>query len=174
MSQTSYALTQSAAYEGARGDSRPADILPARNVSGGELPFGRFVKATTDSQGVTVLGASSDVIKGVTVLTAARMPRGSNWVSGAPVSTSATGIQDGAQCDVLSRGTVWMIAEEALAITDTLFTRYDASGATGSQALGRVRNDADTSTAVSLAGKARLMTTAAAAGDLVLVEVNIP
>lgn len=93
MSQTSYALTQSAAYEGARGDSRPADILPARNVSGGELPFGRFVKATTDSQGVTVLGASSDVIKGVTVLTAARMPRGSNWVSGAPVSTSATGIK---------------------------------------------------------------------------------
>lgn len=175
MSQTSYSLSHVPGYEGSRGDSRPAMIISAKNSSVAEIPFGRFVAKDMSGgeQGAKILDSGSNVILGVALLDMARNQRGGNWVSGSPVTAADNGIQIGDLFSVISRGAVWMIAEEALAVGDPVFARFDATGATGSQALGRVRNDADTGKAVAITN-ARLLTAAAAAGDAVLVDLNLP
>lgn len=165
MSQLSYSLNLSVAYEGCIGDTRPANVFAVRNNSGADIPFGRFVVHDTGSgtseMACKLPSASGDKILGVL------SHSHSHYVD------SATGLADDEIGNVVSNGLVWMVAEEALNPSDPVFVRYDATGATGSQALGRVRNDADTSKAVA-ATNCRFVTSAAAAGDLILVQVNIP
>lgn len=165
MSQTSYSTNLSVAFEGALGDSRPAMIVAKRNNAGSDIPFGRFVVhdsgAGTSEMAIKLPAASGNVIVGVLVH------------SHDHLTSSATGLADDEIGNVLMQGQVWMVAEQALNADDPVFVRYDASGATGSQALGRVRKDADTSKAVA-ATNCRFLSTAAAAGDLILVAVNIP
>jgi hypothetical protein len=56
----------------------------------------------------------------------------------------------GNQATILESGFIWAECEETVAFDDPVFVRY-ASGAGGS-ILGKVRNDADTTTAGQLAG----------------------
>lgn len=165
MSQTSYSYNMSVAYEGAFGDSRPAMVVAKRNNSGADIPFGRFVVhdsgTGTSEMAIKLPSASGDMIVGVLAH------------SHDHLTSSSTGLADDEIGNVIQQGQVWMVAEEALTVDDPVYVRYDATGATGSQALGRVRDDADTSKAVA-APNCRFLTNAAAAGDLILVAINIP
>ncbi len=69
--------------------------------------------------------------------------------------------------DVIRRGRVWVVAEEAVEVGDDVFVRY-ASGSGGTQ-LGAFRSSADTSTAAALKGAT--WRTAAGAGELAIVEI---
>jgi hypothetical protein len=65
-------------------------------------------------------------------------------------STDGLVYEDGDPVDVMDEGNVWVEAEEAMVFTDTVYVRV-ASGAGGSL-LGKVRNDADTSTCIAHTG----------------------
>lgn len=165
MSQSSYSYTSGAPLEGSLGSTRNQTVVAKRNNSGSDIPYGRFVVhdsgTGTSEMAIKLPSASGDVIVGVLVHSHAHNP------------SNTTGLLDDDIGNVLMEGDVWMIAEEALTVDDPVFVRYDASGATGSQALGRVRDDADTSKAVA-ATNCRFLTNAAAAGDAILVRVNLP
>jgi hypothetical protein len=65
-------------------------------------------------------------------------------------TSAATQYLVGQQATILQRGYIWVECEETVAYDDPVFVRF-ASGA-GGTVLGKVRNDADTTTAVSLPG----------------------
>lgn len=76
------------------------------------------------------------------------------------------------QLNVARRGQIWCVTESAVTtLDDTVYARY-AAGAGGTQ-LGAIRNSADSSTAVSLAGIARFRTIQATPGGLVLVQLGL-
>lgn len=72
---------------------------------------------------------------------------------------------------VVRRGKVWVPCEQVMALSDTPFVRY-AAGAGGSQ-LGALRKDADTASALTLSGKARVIQVSiGAAGSVALLQFN--
>ena len=74
-----------------------------------------------------------------------------------------------AEMSICRRGMVWVTAETAMALTDSVFARFTVSGAT---VLGGIRNDADTANAVAIP-TARVVRPVTAAG-LCLIDINLP
>ena len=164
MPQTAYLLKQAPAYEGGRGDNRPATIHTGRNNAGVEIPFGRFVAfdagAGTTELAVRLPSAVGDKLLGVGLYDAAH-------------EVSATGYLANGMIGVIAKGSVWMITEQAVTRADSVFARYAlVTGSGTTPAIGRVRKDVDTADAVAVPN-ARFLTNAAA-GGFVLVELNLP
>ena len=162
MSQTSYAQSMSAAYEG--GHQQLQRARSGRNNLGSEIGYGRFVAfdagAGTSELAFRLPTGSTDKILGVTLYDHAHEPQ-------------VTGIPDDGMASICEQGDVWVITEQAVTPADPVFIRYNIAGATGtSPALGKVRLDADTAKAVA-APNCQFMTSAAA-GGLVLVRCNLP
>lgn len=78
-----------------------------------------------------------------------------------------TGFAVGEDCSILRKGYVYTLTEGPVTKEGAVFARYTASG--GNTQLGKVRADADTTTAGAVPN-ARFVTTLAAAG-LAIVEV---
>jgi hypothetical protein len=164
MSQTSYTSYMSTAYDGL-----PVQIdyaQPARNNAATDQAFGLFVAfdggAGTTDQAIRPMNASGDIIQGVVLWDAAHDP-----------SQVLNGIPQNGQCSVLRHGTVWVRCEQAMTPADPVFVRYTLAGATGtSPALGKIRKDADTAKAVAVPRCQVVI--GAAAGELCLVQVNLP
>ncbi len=164
MPQTAYLLKQNPAYEGGRGDSRPATIHTGRNNAALKIPFGRFVAfdagAGTSEIAVRAPAAVGDKLLGVSLYDAAH-------------EVSATGYLPNGMIGVLAKGSVWMITEQAVTRADPVFARYAlVTGSGTTPAIGRVRKDVDTADAVAVPN-ARFLTNAVA-GGFVLVELNLP
>lgn len=166
MSQTSYSVNHGRAYEGTRGDSRPMTVWPARNTSAGQLDYGRAViynGAATNVQDVmpvTVLSGTGQTVRGFVLADLAHEPQ-------------TTGVAVGERVNLLTKGTIWMMTEQDVTQNDPVFIRHTVAGATGtSPAVGKVRKDADTAKADALT-TCRFMSSALA-GEMVLLEVNIP
>ncbi len=163
MPQTSYTQNHAIAYEGNRGDSRTAQIYPARNNSGVELPYGRAVVfdtgAGTTELAAKLIAASGDKILGVSLFSQAHDP---NTVNG--------GVAVNDMFNVITQGAVWVQVDSAVTPNSPVFARY-AAGAGGS-VLGRFRADADTATAVAMPN-ARFLSSGAS-GSLVLLQLNLP
>ena len=70
---------------------------------------------------------------------------------------------------IKTTGRIWVVAEVAVNQGEDVFYRHTQTG--GTDLLGAIRNDADTATATQI-NKARFLTTAAAADDLVVVDLN--
>lgn len=153
--QTSYSLgAASPAFAGQLGDSGPFRVGTYSNGQGSAIPAGILVKLSADNT-VTYLGGSTDQVAGVVLNQFARNPND---------LTSTNAIQSGDACAVLEEGEVWLLAEEALAVTDKVYVRHTTG--TGTQ-LGAVRNDSDTNTCRRLSG-ARIILGCSAAGPVLV------
>lgn len=149
--QTSYSLGPAApAFAGQKTGSGPSQVGTYVNDEGADLPAGVFVWLSAGGEAKLPTTATQQ-LAGVVLNQFARDP---NDLTG----TNAIG--DGDSMAVLEEGDVWVLAEEAMAVTDKVYVRYD-TGAGGSQK-GAIRNDADTSTARRVTGaRVRFATTAA-------------
>lgn len=162
MSQTSYALNQARAREGMV-DYQLMNPVIVSKLASVVIPMGRIVaRQGTDTHDQCSLADATGEVTGqawgVSILDVAREQSGAGEF---PVGWSVP---------ILRRGYIWLLAETDMTQGLVPFVRF-ASGA-GGTALGKIRKDADTATAVALPGL-RCETTIAAAG-LVLVSVNLP
>ena len=164
MSQTSYTSYMGTAYDGL-----PVQIdlaIPGRNNAATDQAFGLFVAfdggAGTTDQAIRPMNATGDTIQGVVLWDAAHDP-----------STVLNGIPQNGQCSILRHGLVWVRVEQDMIVSDPVFVRYTLAGATGtSPALGKVRKDADTAKAVAVPRCSVVI--GATAGNLALINVNLP
>lgn len=153
-----------------------ADLTIADSVVAGvPIPFGVFVKHAGAQNGGLVaanLGASTDVVLGVSVHNHAQTV--SPYIPAGPEDTSGgadtSGIPAGDMGSFIRRGRIWVKAEEALLITDTLYARYTATAANGT--LGALRNDDDTTKALAIPATCKLLEYDSALG-LALMSINL-
>lgn len=127
------------------------------------IPAGVLVCRGTNYQDARLLHSASDPLIGI-VMHQHAFPSDFR-------TSDRAGNSPNSQLSVLKRGSIWMVAEEAVALDDTPFFRYASLGANVGR--GTVRNDADTSTCRSGAAFAKFMTAQATAGGLVLVKFNL-
>lgn len=127
------------------------------------VPAGVLVSRGSGFQDMLLLHSASDPLVGITIHQ--HMP-----VSSLVASTRA-GFPPKSEISVLKRGKIWMVAEEAVTLTDTPFFRYASLGANVGR--GTVRNDADSSTCRSGTTFAKFMTAQSSPGGLVLVQINL-
>lgn len=76
-----------------------------------------------------------------------------------------------ADVNYVRKGTIWVVAEEAMLTTDTVYVRHTANG-TGKTTIGAVRNDNDSSTCAALDGCSVLRYDATT--GLVELHINLP
>lgn len=91
-----------------------------------------------------------------------------------PISEEEQAYLPGETIGTLRRGLVWMRAEEALAVTDSVFVRVATTAA--NTEIGSVRNDVDSGTCQAMTALAFFgaSTTDPDGNRIVLVEVNLP
>lgn len=143
-------------------------------LAGVAIPFGRFVKHGGVENGTLIadpLSASGDVCLGVSVHNHGQsvwpyVPATSEDTAG---GFDNSGIPPGDIGGFIRRGRIWVQAEEALVITDTLYARYTATAA--NTTIGAIRNDADSSTALAIPATCKLLEYDAATG-LAMLDVN--
>jgi hypothetical protein len=131
--QTGYSSYHSKGFEGARADSRPGTFFPARNNSGGELAFGRFVVHDTGTGtseiAAKLISGPNDVILGVVVRDLSHNPT-------LPSGGRATGVQDDDMFSVLTQGGIYVLTKQAVTPSHPVYVIMSGADA------GRVRGDA--------------------------------
>lgn len=127
-----------------------------------DMPAGVFVVHGTGVQSCKVPASAAEVLKalGVAVWNASELP---------PTDTTTNDYASGTVIPVLDHGDIWVVCEEAMAVTDDVYVRHTAG--VGEQA-GAVRNDADGTDCTLLHG-VRVVEAASAAG-VVKLRVNLP
>jgi len=159
MGQTTYALEQSPFYEGQIADSRDAQIDGYRNDAAVEIPYGRAVikSSNTDDLGIDVPGVDT-VLLGVLV-------RGQNLEK----TAADIGLPLLAIGNVMSRGRCVVKVENAVTPNDPVRVRIDSGGnGVGSFSTGAAVNDS-----LVLVPQARFMTRAGING-LAVLDLNLP
>lgn len=166
MSQLSYSTQQLVAFAGQLGDIGPHDIGTFVNTTT-VLPFGLAVSQDVSAgDGKWKLPASSaDLVRSLLLGVSVATQGNENLVGtgGSYVAKSAASI--------LKKGRIWVQVEEAVNVGDPVFVRF-ASGGGGTQA-GAFRKSADTATAAAVSEGMKYLTSALAAG-FVILEVNLP
>lgn len=157
MSQTAYNTEFAVAVAGMLNDNGVDDVLTFAAET--TLEAGRpVVRGTADTQCLLPSGAADEFL-GVTVF---QQPVEDDDL--AAVLTFSVGEPVG----VLQKGRIWVRVEEAVVAGDPVFWRHTTSGPL---VPGGWRNDADTATAVQVAG-ARFLTDAAI-DTLALLSLNV-
>lgn len=155
MSQTSYSLQADRAFAGLVGDfsnSGKRSISRANEESSAVAP-GKPAVAGTDGETQFLLpSGASDVFLGVTV---------HSFGTDDPTDD---GFATGETVELLTQGSIWVIAKTAVAIGDSVYWDHTTNP-------GTWRNDA--TTAVQVAG-AKWMTATSGADELALMEINHP
>lgn len=134
------------------------------NGSTVRIPFGRVVVRKPGGQTgeLQLPSATGQTIEGVSYFS-------NTWEKD---ENGNAGYPPKAEMAVVKKTVIFMVAEEALAVTDTLYFRHTLNGTPGTyEALGRIRNDADTAKCDVFTG-AKLVR-ACSAGEVVPVEVFI-
>lgn len=155
-----------AGHEGARADMRPHDVVSmVCNDANGNIKPGRFVTRGATDREVVLPDATGEVsaaglLQGVALWDPTREYIAANL--GAYLETETV--------PVMRKGTVWMIAEDAVVDGGEVFVRFSAGAG---EELGRVRSDADTADAVA-APRCYFRSTTTGANQLVKVEINLP
>lgn len=164
--QTSFSAAPAQAIAGMLADAGRVDCIS--RVAKTDLGFGLAVMqyVANDNQ-CDKLGASTDVILGVTVYDASLPPAGSyNGASYAGAYVAGMAVR------IARKGRIWVLIEQDVDPTLAVYARYTASG--GNTVLGKFRVDADSSKAQQITQAKWLTTTTAASGLPALLEVNIP
>lgn len=158
MAQTSVSNSITGAYVGGLADVCDYTARAYRNNAGSAIAYGLAVAHDTGT-GTSALALkvpdADDVIVGVLIHSMFETPQ-------------ADGLADDAIGNVLSKGRVWVTAENAVTPSSAVTVRYAGGGTAGGFRGGSVVAD-ETRT---LSG-ARFLTSAGA-GELVLLEINLP
>jgi hypothetical protein len=160
--QTSVSTNFGLGYAGMRADNGPCDTLSCYNRNGTAIPFGlALVKGTGDRDVKLPVGGSVAAdFMGLAEFTHAYK----NYDLASPL-----GIPIGGMVDVARKGRYLVQVDGTVVAGGPVFMRIAAG--TGTQ-LGAFRGDADTASCVALTGLKFL--SAATAGNLAIVEINIP
>lgn len=148
------------------GGNGTGTVTPVQVAGGTRVPIGVVVvQAAADGEGQlpTASSVSADAL-GITIKST-----DSQFNEGDPTLTSA--FRPGRMLPVLRHGVVAVYTEDAVVANATVFFRINAP-TLSTEAVGRVRSDADGGDAVQLFG-ARFITSASA-GELVKVSINLP
>ena len=162
--QTTYPSDFTLAFEGALVDGgRDAHIVTASNVAAASF-FGRACLIVADEEDRFVQPtATAGVFMGILVHTHA--------IEQSQVTAGGAGLPVNHPCGILRKGRIWVVVEEAVTTTDSVFYRHTTPGA-APEFLGRFRTDADTAAATQIT--AARWVSAAAAGGLAKLEINLP
>ncbi len=166
--QTTVSNNPSIAYEGMVSESRPSQIITKIMETAAGESAGRFVAQGTADNQCKALAAIASVTGYPALGFLIYDPsRPTNW----PATAYTKAYRVGDSCAILRKGCIWLIAEEAVTPADDVYVRAISGAYT---VIGRVGTSSDSSACGLLAqSQARFMTTAAA-GGLVLVELNLP
>jgi hypothetical protein len=159
MSQTTYNTEFAQAFPGLIADAAdPKDILSRANEESANVPFGLAVVPGTDGAEQFLLpSATGQVCLGVL---AHRHQR---------EDVEADGLNEGEVGDVLKRGRIWVVTEEAVAVDSPVFFRHTAPGV---EQVGAFRTDADTANADEITS-ARWVAATSAAG-IAQLDISLP
>lgn len=166
--QTSVSNNPQTAYEGQVDGDAISNVIITKiaNPSSG-LSAGRGIKYVSGSDTKCDLpGGSTDITDvtkflGVTIFQEA--------MTGSWPTTATTGIyQQGQLVSILKRGFIWVFAEVAVALTDTVYCRYTAGSFS---VIGRFTNTSDSSSAAAVP-TAKFATSTTGAG-LVKLAINL-
>ena len=127
----------------------------------GSIPFGLVVAQATDDAECRLPVVTGDIMLGVSVLDQTEVNQ---------IRTGINEYQIGSTVGIASQGRIWVTVEDAVSAGGAVYVRF-ATGSGGSQ-LGSLRSDADTATAVLLAGA--VFATSASAGELAILNINRP
>lgn len=131
------------AIEGLLADSGPHNIQTRRPTAAAGIPFGFGVIRGAAYGDIIVPAATFDAVadfEGITIWKAKVDPNTSGNPSTNWLQNEAAG--------VLTRGRIWVVAEQAIVAGDPVFLRH--SGEVGNEAPGRFRKDADTAGAEAI------------------------
>lgn len=158
--QTTYTTTHEPGFEGAVVDGQLKNIMSA--VAAAAIPFGRFVTRGAVGGTAELPNSSADVtsgLLGVAIRTQHDVANASDVLQ----------YEDEKDVSILDFGVVYMRTEDAVSDGDDVFVRFASGG--GGTALGSVRSDADSITAIAAPGCKFLED--AGAGALVRVQVRL-
>ena len=134
MSQTAVTITADEGFAGMAADSGSKDIL-SRSLQSGTAEFGRAVVEGTDQGEFALPSGASFEMLGVTLF---------NHTNRTDSLTSTDGVDAGQVTDILQKGRIWVLPEEAVVRTDPVFVRHTTNGG---DTPGGFRQDADTANA---------------------------
>lgn len=162
--QTTYGTNPAVAFAGQIADAMRSDTIS--RIAKHDIIFGIAVMQYMSGDGqCDKLGSSADIVLGVTVYDASLPPAGS--LNG---SSYAGAYVAGMETRILRKGRIWVYAEQDVTPASDVYARYATSG--GNTTLGKFRKDGDSSTALQITAARWLTTTTA--GNLALLEVNLP
>ena len=164
--QITYPTAPAAAFAGLRVPN-PGDIIEGRiqGEASAAIPFGYAVKRHgSDATKAILPAAETDKVLGLVC-------HSYTYMEGTTYDSTATpaGVKPGASLDILRRGRIWVIAEDAVSAGDRGWIRCTAGS--GAEYVGGVSN-ADEGTEMVDCTKQVEFLTAAGAGALALVEVD--
>lgn len=164
MSQTAYAETMAANFEGMLADvsMKVVDSFTQGEASA-EMPFGIMLAKGTGDREAILPAASNAKLIGI-------LMHSHHYAKGDGGELGTTGVKPKATLNILRKGRLVVKVETTVAKYDRAFVRY-ATGAGGTQ-LGAWRNAAVTNETIDLGTKAQFMS-AASAGGLAVVEVDM-
>lgn len=135
------------------------------NVTGNPIPFGRGLARGALEGGAELPSATGFVFEGISIARAKVRPKDSvNLV------TLEAQYRGDDPVNVLRRGRIYVVPEDAVTISSNVFIRH-TQGVAANQTVGRFRSDGDSATADQLAG-ARWITNVSA-GQLAILEINL-
>jgi len=159
MSQTSYPVEAPEGFAGQVADAPgPVDILSRANEESTAVPFGLMTVPGTDGSTQFLLPSESGLI-----------PLGVLAHQHPHETISADGLDEGETGNVLKRGRIWVVTEEAVAVDSDVYFRHTVDT---TEQLGAFRTDADTDKADQLTN-ARWVKATSAAG-IAQLDINLP
>ena len=162
MSQTTYSVEATVAFEGMLGD--PSGGPSRRSISlanedSAAAFFGRGVTFGTDPDTQFALPSGTGaVLAGITVHRHETQ------------DATDDGIAQDETCELLRGGRIWVLPEDAVTPTSDVYWRHTTGGA--GEVIGQFRTDADTAQADQVTSARWL--TSASAGNPALLEINLP
>lgn len=127
----------------------------------GAIPFGLMVAQATDDAECRLPVVTGDIMLGVSVI---------DHTEPNQIRTGTNEYPIGSTVGIASQGRIWVTVEDAVSAGGAVYVRFE-TGSGGSQ-LGALRSDADSASAVVLAGA--IFETSADAGALASLNLNRP
>lgn len=167
MSQTAYSVDPALGFRGLLGDPNDDSFaIPLANGSAAAQGFGIMVRrdASNLEDQFDIFSATGQTPVGVLVHTQAQQD---------PTLADPLGVALLEPASVLRRGRVWVVVEETIVLSDSVFFRHTAGG--GGSEIGAFRTDADTASADQITNAEWLEGSSTSGGGLIaLLEINVP
>lgn len=132
------------------------------------IPFGRFVVAGTEDEGVKLPAAQEDLLYGVVVFAQAYAKSDADHVA----QLDANGLTPGTTFGCLRRGEIIVVATTAVTPADEVHVQMETSATPNTYPLGSVRKTAEVGKTVDITPFAQWRTSAGA-GELAVLFVDL-